>query len=147
MIDADELTHSAFRGVVGALAMTGVRRFAAELGLIGPAPPEQLTYAAAPKLLGKVAEERRPALEDLVHWTVGAMGGVGFALLPETLRRAPWSGPAHGMAILLSFEAVVAPALGLPHHRVNGVPARLVLVADHLLYGLVLSELRERPRR
>ncbi|MET0600997.1 MAG: hypothetical protein ABW167_03325 [Baekduia sp.] len=46
----------------------------------------------------------------------------------------------------LGFELVLAPVLGLSHGRRHGAIARVALMADHALYGLVLSELRERPR-
>jgi hypothetical protein len=37
------------------------------------------------------------------------------------------------------FEAVIAPAPGLGRHQQRRGPERLILAADHLLYGLVLS--------
>jgi hypothetical protein len=147
MIDRGELAHAAFRGAIGSMAMTGLRRFAVTLGAIERPPPQQITHEAASGLMRKVPEDLEPAVEELVHWAVGAAGGVGFVLLPEPVRRAPWAGPAYGLAIWLSFELVVAPVLGLSHRHRHGVGARVVLIADHALYGLVLTELRGRPSR
>ena len=82
---------------------------------------------------------------ELLHWAVGAMGGAGYALLPGALRRRDmvW-GPAYGMAILGAFETIGAPALGL--QRPGGrIAERAALAADHLVYGLVLTETRKQP--
>jgi hypothetical protein len=80
----------------------------------------------------------------MLHWAVGAIGGAGYALLPSALRRRNWSGPAYGMAILASFEMVGAPLLGL--QRPGGrLVERAALAADHLVYGLALTETRKQP--
>jgi len=76
----------------------------------------------------------------------GAAGGVQFALLPESVRRQPWAGPVYGLVLWLGFEAVLAPALGLKQAGKPRPAERLALAADHLLYGLVLSEIRRRPQ-
>ena len=57
--------------------------------------------------------------------------------------------PAMALAALigfLSFELGVAPLLGLEQSRQLRPVERAALAADHLLYGLVLSEARSRPR-
>jgi len=69
-----------------------------------------------------------------------------FGLLPGALRRAAWTGPAYGMLIWLSFEAGIAPILGLPQARRPRLGQRIALMGDHLLYGLVLSEPHRRDR-
>jgi hypothetical protein len=145
MTEAGEIAHAAFRGTVGAMAMSGLRRFAADLGLIERSPPQQVMHET--RLRRFLPDDREQAAEELVHWVVGAVGGAIYGALPAAVRRAPWAGPAYGLGIWVSFEGGVAPALGLSHHRVHGVAARLVLIADHTVYGLVLTELRERPRR
>jgi hypothetical protein len=146
VIAGGEVAHAAFRGVVGAMAMTGVRAFAVETGMLERPPPQQVAREAAPGLLRAAPDGSERAVEELVHWAVGALGGVGFAVLPAPLRRLPWAGPAYGLGIWLSFELVGAPLLGLSHHERHGAKARVALIADHTIYGLVLSELRERPR-
>ena len=60
------------------------------------------------------------------------------------MRRAWWAGPAWGLVILASYQRGVAPALGLPQSEHPKLSERLALAGDHLLYGFVLSEPRER---
>jgi hypothetical protein len=146
MTGRSELAHGALRGAIGAMAMTGMRRFAVEAGMLQRPPPQQVVREAAPGLWRVAPEGRERAVEELTHWAYGAGGGVMFAALPDAVRRLPWAGPVYGLTLWLSFELVLAPVLGLSHHRRHGVLARVALMADHALYGLVLSELRERPR-
>ncbi len=55
-------------------------------------------------------------------------------------------GPAYGLVILLAFELVQAPLMGLKQAKELRPLERLALAADHLLYGFVISETRRRPR-
>ena len=82
-----------------------------------------------------------------LHWAVGAGGGALFGLVPAAVRKRPWAGPAYGLAMWFGFESMVAPALGLGRHRQPRASERLVLAADHLLYGLILSGIHPRPAR
>jgi hypothetical protein len=141
-----EAAHAALRGTVAAMAMTGVRVFAAHVGLIREDPPTRLAEEQARGLLQSVPPERRRGVIELIHWSMGAAFGVVFGLLPDGLRRRAWSGPVYGLLVWLGFDAGAAPALGLreagwPHGR-----ERAVFVVDHLLFGLVLNEMRQRPR-
>jgi hypothetical protein len=146
MTDRSELAHGALRGAIGAMAMAGMRRFAVEMGMLHRPPPQQMAREAAPGLLRAAPHGRERAVEEVAHWAYGAGGGVVFAALPDAVRGLPWAGPAYGLTLWLSFELVLAPVLELSHHRRHGAVARVALMADHALYGLVLSELRERPR-
>ena len=74
----------------------------------------------------------------------GAAGGAVFAALPAPARRRGWAGPAYGLAIWLGFEVGIAPLLGLKQARQMRLSERAALAADHVLYGLVLSETRRR---
>ena len=49
------------------------------------------------------------------------------------------------MLVWLGFEFGLAPLLGLRQAKQPGVE-RAAMAVDHLLYGLILSELRRRPR-
>jgi uncharacterized membrane protein YagU involved in acid resistance len=140
------MIHFVFRGIVGAMAMTGARTFAAHAGLIREEPPSRLARTQAHALLRRVPRQRRRVMVELVHWGTGALFGLVFGLLPQRVRMKAWSGPLYGVAVWAGFDAVVAPALGLtergwPHGR-----ERAAFIVDHVLFGLVLSELRARPR-
>ena len=76
---------------------------------------------------------------------MGGAFGIVYGLLPETSDGA-WSGPVYGLLVWIGFDAVVAPALGLTERDWPKGRERAVFIADHLLYGFVLDEMRERPR-
>jgi len=123
------------RGVVAAIAMSGVRSLTTGLGLVRMTPPEEIgTHGAAP-LLARVPPERRAAALELAHWSYGGLGGAVFGALPLRGRTA---GVVYGLGLWALFEAVVAPALGAPG-RERPASERLALAADHVLYGLVLG--------
>jgi uncharacterized membrane protein YagU involved in acid resistance len=141
-----EVAHAAMRGAIAAMAMTGVRVFAVNAGLIREDPPSRLVRERAHGLLALVPRGRRRTVIELVHWTMGAAFGVVFGLLPDALRRRAWAGPAYGLLVWFGFEAGAAPALGLRKAEWPDATERAVFIADHLLFGFVLSEMRERPR-
>lgn len=142
---ATEVSRSAARGAVGAMAMTGVRTFAGALGIVEETPPEAIAKEAVAGLLSAVPPQRREAAIEFLHWAVGAGGGALFGLVPAAVRKRPWAGPAYGLAMWFGFESMVAPALGLGRHREPRAAERLVLAADHVLYGLILSGIHHRP--
>jgi hypothetical protein len=125
----------AARGAVGAMAMSGMRRLTAGLGLVEKEPPEALAEASvAGRFLTRLPVERRDDAIELAHWTFGAVGGAAFsALAPPAFRRR--LGPFYGLAIWAAFETVVAPLLGFPHAKRRTVASRTFIAADHLLYG------------
>jgi len=88
---------------------------------------------------------RGPAME-LMHWAYGAVGGAAFGVRPERLRLRRWSGPLYGLLVWLGFELVQAPLMGLDQAKKPRPVERVALAVDHLIYGLVLSETRGRPR-
>jgi hypothetical protein len=138
--------QSLFRGIVGAMAMTGLRMFAIHAGVIREDPPTRLARKQAKGLLRSVPRRRRGAVVELIHWAVGALLGLVFGLLPERIRLKPWAGPVYGVVTWFGFDAVVAPAAGLKERRWPHGRERAVFLVDHALFGLVLSELRARPR-
>lgn len=139
---ATDISGSAARGVVGAMAMTGARTLAGGVGIVQETPPEVVAGEAAGGFLAAVRPERREATVEFLHWAVGAGGGAMFGLLPAAARSRPWIGAAYGLGMWLVFEAVIAPVLGLGRRQQRRGGERLVLAADHLLYGLVLSGTR-----
>jgi hypothetical protein len=129
------------------MAMTGMRIVTVDLGIVGETPPRAILTQRAGGLLKRVPRRRRRTAIELAHWAYGSMGGVLFAMLPGRIRLRAWAGPVYGLALWASFEAGIAPALGLAQARRPRPLERMALAADHLLYGFVLSELRRRPRR
>lgn len=142
----DEVIHAVARGIVGAMAMSGIRVVMQHSGLIKRTPPQAIARERARGLIKIVPRKRRPVIVELLHWGVGAMGGAAFGMLPESLRRAPWAGPVFGVAILLSYEFGVAPLMGLSHAKRWSTNERAAFLADHLVYGLVLNEGHRRPQ-
>src|SRR4051794_34657676 len=96
-------------GLVGAMAMTGMRRLTTELGVVGQTPPDALAEHAAPGLLARLPGGSAAAAVELAHWSYGAGGGLLFSALPAVLRRRRLSGPAYGLAHWAVFESVIAP--------------------------------------
>ncbi len=141
-----EILHAAVRGAVAAMAMTGMRALTVSLGIVEQTPPHAIFKQKARGVMAMVPRKRRRAVVELFHWGYGAGGGAAFALLPDRVRRRPWAGPIYGLAIWLGFELGIAPALGLNQSKTLRPVDRAGLAADHLLYGLVLNEGRERPQ-
>ncbi len=141
-----EIAHAGARGAIAAMAMTGMRVVTVDTGIVKQTPPEAIIKQKARGLLRRVPRNRRRTAIELAHWGYGAMGGAAFGMLPERIRLARWSGPAYGLLVWFGFEAGIAPVLGLAQAGKPRPAERLTLAADHLLYGLVLSELRARPR-
>ena len=143
---AGEIAHASLRGAIAAAAMTGMRAFTVDVGLVDQTPPQAIAQQRAKGLLRRVPRGRRRAAIEVAHWTYGAVGGAAYAMLPQQIRRRPWSGPAYGLLVWAGFELCLAPVLGLKQAKKPRPVERAALAADHVLYGLVLSELRARPQ-
>ena len=122
------------------MAMTGMRRVTTDLGLVQQPPPERIATEGVPGLFARLDPEHRETAIELCHWGVGAVGGIGFVIVPAALRRRRWAGPAYGLAILGVFEAAIAPRLGIVANKQRTVSERLALAGDHILYGIVLGD-------
>jgi hypothetical protein len=117
MSDSDtgaEIALSATRGVVGAMAMTGMRALTVSLGLVEEPPPKAVMRKSTNGLIGLVPKKKRRAAIELLHWGFGASLGAAFGALPDGVRRRRWAGPLYGVGAWLAFELAIAPALGLP---------------------------------
>jgi len=144
-----DVLSGAARGVVGAMAMTGMRVLTTELGLVEQTPPQALSRQRARglrTLLRRAPHEQRRGLIEAAHWAFGASGGAAFGALPPAMRRHRWAGPLYGLVVWLGFELGIAPVLGLSQAQRVRVIDRLALAADHLLYGVVLSATRPPTR-
>ncbi len=143
---AGEIAHGALRGVIAAMAMTGMRSVTVSTGLVKEPPPRAILRQKSKGLFRVMPRRFRRAGQELFHWGYGAAGGAAFAVLPDRVRLRPWAGPAYGLLFWVGFEIVLAPALDLSQARRARPVDRAALAVDHLLYGLVLSETRSRPR-
>jgi hypothetical protein len=144
---SEEVTHAALRGGIGAMAMTGMRTFTVNVGLMRETPPQSIAKRRRVSgVLSYVPKSRRKATVELFHWTTGVVGGAIFGALPDPLRRARWFGPVYGLGMLLTYDFGVAPLLGLKQSKRPKPLEQAALIADHLLYGFILSEFRGRPR-
>lgn len=141
------LVHGALRGTIAAMAMTGMREFTRRAGILHEPPPEAIVRQ---RLLSgpfrRADRGRKRAKVELFHWAYGAGGGAGFAMLPWSLRRRLAVGPLYGLVVWFGFEVAIAPLLGLEQAGKRRPLDRLALLVDHSLYGLVLSETRNRPQ-
>lgn len=137
--DPAHLGTYALRGAIGAMAMTGIRVVTAGLNLLPKDPPEEIFEDALPHFLELVPREYRDEAIELAHWGYGAVGGAMFALLPAAIRRHRWSGPAYGIGTWSFFEGVLAPMLGLRKPSERSTSERAAIIADHVLYGLIVA--------
>lgn len=133
----EQALRGAAAGLVATGAMSAVMLAARRAGLLGRQPPEAIVRRTG-RLLG--AEPRAPlagVLGAAAHVAFGAGTGAAYALLP---RRGPGTAVALALAVwAVSYEGWV-PALGAlpPAHRDR--PDRpLVMVAAHVVHGLVLA--------
>lgn len=151
MIGDRRILRGIVRGVVAAMAMTGLRQVTTGLGLVQQTPPDAILKQRAfgplvrvPRLAYFVAR-RQVALVELAHWGYGAAAGAAFAAMPPAVLRSRWAGPGYGAATWLFFEASLAPLLGLEQAtRVRAVE-RLTFAVDHVLYGMLLAGDRRWP--
>lgn len=142
-----DTVHAAARGAIAAMAMTGMRTLTTAFGLVEQTPPTSIATERASGLIRLVPRHGRRGVVELAHWAYGSVGGTGFALLPERVRQTAWAGTAYGLLLWLGFDNVVTPALRLSQAHQRRSVERVALAVDHLLYGLVLSEIRRRPQR
>jgi hypothetical protein len=136
--DIGAVVRAAARGLVAAMAMTGVRTVTAAIGAEEKSPPEAIVEKHVP-IVQRLPQRHRQALTELAHWAYGAGGGAVFGLLPGRVRTHPAMGPAYGLTVWLSFETVIAPVLGVQHARQHSVLWRAVVALDHILYGIVVA--------
>jgi hypothetical protein len=141
-----ETAAASLRGAIGAMAMSGMRELTVGLGIVDQTPPQAILKQKARGLLRRIPRRRRRAAIEVLHVGVGTAGGTGFAALPDVVRRRRWAGPLYGLAIWLGFELGVAPLLGLSRSKRVPVAERVSLAADHVLYGLILSETLRRAQ-
>ena len=139
MASGGAILTGALRGIVGAMAMSGMRRVTTRAGALPRTPPERVYDAAVEPVVPGAPPRERTIAQELAHWGYGALGGALYGLLPAALRRSPAAGPAFGLAIWAAFEVAIAPVLGPEGGRPRPARERLALIADHVLYGSVVG--------
>jgi hypothetical protein len=136
--DLSRVTDDLLRGVVAAMAMTGLRSLTKGLGIVRLTPPEELgRHGAGAHLLRHATPERRGAALELAHWAYGGLGAAAYSFAPPRAHRSKTAGAAYGLALWALFEAVIAPVAGADRER--PVSERIALAADHALYGFMLT--------
>ena len=135
------VARSAARGVIAAMAMTGMRRVSTGLGLLEQTPPDAIAEQEPTMsgLLDRIPPDYRDEAIELAHWAYGALGGAAFGLLAPRGIRTRWAGPLYGLAVWGLFETGLVPLLGLEHAKERKVVSRVLTAADHLLYGTVVG--------
>ena len=132
------VARGAWRWIVAAMAMSGMREVTVNLGLVErPAAGRDRRRGRAPARAAIPVPHREVAIE-LAHWSYGAGMGVAYGVLPERLRRSPLTGPAFGVAIWAFFERCGADARLRSATR-PPLAERRPVAADHLLYGAVVG--------
>ncbi len=89
-----DVRSGAARGVIGAMAMTGMRVMTTELGLVEQTPPQALGRQRARgvrALLQRAPRKQRRGLIETGHWAFGASGGAAFGALPSAVRAHAWA--------------------------------------------------------
>lgn len=139
MTPNNEIVRGAARGVIAAMAMTGMRRVTTGLGLLEETPPSQMAKNAPlfSRLILWTRPNRRRELIEVVHWGYGGVGGAIFGRFVHL--RGPWVGPAYGLALWGLFETGIVPLLGLEHARERKIVSRVFVALDHVLYGVVVA--------
>jgi hypothetical protein len=133
------IARAAARGVVAAMAMTGMRRVTTGLGLEQPPPEEMAEHAAGvSKLFDLVPAERRDEAIEVTHWAFGGVAGALYGSLVPEGTRTRWAGPVYGLAIWALFEAGLRPLLGVRNARRTTL-TRVFVAADHALYGAIVG--------
>ena len=128
-------------GIVGAMAMSGVRNLTTSLGIVGEPPPEEIADEAA-RLAGNGSPHGGAV--ELAHWGYGAAAGAAYGLLPRALGQRRWCGPVYGLATWVLFERVIAPTLGLSSPGERPLAERAAIAFDHVLYGTIVGQVARR---
>lgn len=137
--DMASTLRASVRGLIAAMAMSGMRELTANVGLLEKSPPKVILERHAPKKVKHLATEHRSAIIELAHWCYGTAGGAIFGLLPRRLRAAPWIGPVYGLSIWLVFELGIGPLLDVQYPEQRRLSHRIMLALDHMMYGIVVA--------
>jgi hypothetical protein len=137
-----ELFIGALGGIVGALAMTGIRTLLVATGIVSKPLPHKVERRMAMQLgvndrLGAHSED---LLAQAQHLALGATFGVGYSLLRYLLDFPSSAGPLYGLFVYAVNVAGLGPALDLNRPPWRDDPpnvARQIFI--HLIYGIVTA--------
>jgi hypothetical protein len=138
-VDRWAIARASARGLLAAMAMTGMRQFTANIGLLEKSPPEVIVERHAPRRIQRLPAERRAAMTELVHWAYGAAGGAMFGLLPPAVRADPRTGLLYGLSVWLAFDLGIGPLLDVQYPEQRRLAHRAMLALDHAMYGVVVA--------
>ena len=141
---ASALIDGATGGAIATVAMSAVMIAGDRTGLMGEQPPTTITRFA----LREAGVDRPSAAASLIapftHLGFGALGGAVFGLLRRLVPGVPGGllGVSFGLAVwAVSYKGWI-PALGILPPPGDDRPGRpVVMVAAHVVYGLVLGRL------
>ncbi len=141
--------EDAIAGAIATVAMSAVMVAGDRSGLMGEQPPTLVSKHTLREL--GIGDQRRhgPLLAPLAHLGFGAAGGTIFGLSRRLVPDVPRY--LHGVLFGLTLWAVSykgwIPALGILPPPERDRPGRpVVMVAAHVVYGLVLARLVQVPR-
>jgi hypothetical protein len=138
-VDWPAIARASARGLVAAMAMSGMREFTSSIGLLEKSPPEAIVERHAPRGIQRLPAERRSAITELAHWAYGAAGGATFGLLPLAVRADPRAGLLYGLGVWLAFDRGIGPLLGVQYPEQRRLAHRGMLALDHAMYGVVVA--------
>jgi uncharacterized membrane protein YagU involved in acid resistance len=138
-----ELFIGALGGMIGALAMTGIRTLLVETGMVSEPLPHKVERRLALRI--GIADQMGAHHEDLLaqgqHLALGATFGAGYSLLRHRFDLpSTTAGPLYGLAVYAINIVGLGPALDLtraPWDDEPPVVARQIFI--HLIYGLVTA--------
>ncbi|MBA2468114.1 MAG: hypothetical protein H0V37_01765 [Chloroflexia bacterium] len=147
------ILRGAISGVCATVPMTVPIITARRIGLIGTAPPVQISanIAARTPLLPKRRHEGFPATWIAAHFGYGAACGTVYALVTPALPRRPAAkGLIFGALVWAVSYLGYLPAMKLyPAPDDDAPPRTAVMIAAHAVFGLALGHTEQwlRSRR
>lgn len=136
-------------GALATVAMSGAMLAGQALGLMGTAPPKQITATAAHRA-GALGALPTPAFKAgwvAAHLLYGMVCGVGYSLLHRVTPRLPRHplGLAYGLVVWAASYFGLLPALGLYPEPEDDASGRIAtMIGAHLVFGVSLAELDRR---
>ena len=109
----NEVAHAAGRGAVAAMAMTGMRAFTVNLGIVEQPPPQAIFKQKARGPDGRGAAQEAPRGDRARSTGATAPVGARRSRCSRMSCGGAVGGPVYGLVIWLGFELGIAPALGL----------------------------------